>query len=71
MKWLNELPANDVRRQPFFENAIRDIAWDTQTSPQLAGLSESERAIARKVIEGMKLPEDRRTTLIGMLNGGR
>jgi len=69
MKWLNDLPSNDARRQPYFENAIRSIAWDVQGSSQLVALSEAEQATARKVIEGMKLPDDRRASLIGMLGG--
>jgi len=69
MKWLNDLPSNDARRQPYFENAIRSMAWDAQGSSQLAALSETEQATARKVIEGMKLSEDRRASLIGMLGG--
>ncbi|HEX5222386.1 MAG TPA: hypothetical protein VFZ59_22725 [Verrucomicrobiae bacterium] len=69
MKWLNDLPPNDPRRQPYFEGAVRAMAWDAQTASQLAALSETERATARKVIEGMKLPEDRRASLIGMLGG--
>ena len=69
MKWLNDLPSNDARRQPYFESAIRAMAWDSQTSSQLAALSETERATARKVIEAMKLPEDRRASLISMLGG--
>jgi hypothetical protein len=69
MKWLNALPANDGRREPYFESAIRAIAWDAQSSAQLAALSEAERVTARRVIEGMKLPEDRRASLIGMLSG--
>ena len=69
MKWLNDLPSNDARRQPYFENAVRSMAWDAQGSSQLAALSETEQATARKVIEGMKLSEDRRASLIGMLGG--
>ena len=67
MTWLNELPPDDSRREPFFETAIRTLVYDTQAAQQLAAMNASDRAAARRVIEGMSLPDDRRTKLLGML----
>ena len=67
MKWLNDLPANDPRRDPFFENAVRALEHDPQATEQLAAMTPTQRAAARKVIEGMSLPDDKRTKLLGML----
>jgi hypothetical protein len=67
MKWFTELPATDPRRQPFFQSAVRSLAWDSQAAEQLAAMSAPERATARTVIEAMELPEDRRTRLLDML----
>jgi hypothetical protein len=70
MKWLNTLSETDARRQPFFENAIRTLVYDAQAADQLAMMSASERAAARRVIEEMSsLPNDRRTKLLGALAG--
>jgi hypothetical protein len=67
MKWLNQLPESDQRREPFFENAIRTLAYDSRATEQLAALTASERATARRVIEGMSLPADHRTKLLSSL----
>jgi hypothetical protein len=67
MNWFNDLPANDPRRQPFFEGAVRSLAWDPQSNDQLAAMNETEKAAARKVIEGMTLPDDRKARLLGAL----
>ena len=66
-KWLNALPSSDLRRVPYFQSAVRSLAWDTQSAEQLAALSASERTIARDVIKDMKLPEDRRSRLLEIL----
>ncbi len=66
-KWLNELPPDDARRQPFFAEAIRSVAYDSQAAVQLAALSPAERESAKPVIEGMKLPEDKRARLLQAL----
>jgi hypothetical protein len=60
MKWLSSLPPNDPRRQPFYEGAIRSLAYHPQAADQLAVMTTSERATARTVIETMPLAEDRR-----------
>jgi hypothetical protein len=67
MKWLNDLPAADVRRQHFFQNAIRSLAHDSQAVNQFAALTVTERATARDVIATMPLPEDRRASLLDAL----
>jgi hypothetical protein len=67
MKWLNDLPAADARRQPFFQSAIRSLAYDAQAAEQLAALSVAERATARDVIATMNLPGDRRARLLDAL----
>ncbi|HKQ40448.1 MAG TPA: hypothetical protein VJ063_20425 [Verrucomicrobiae bacterium] len=67
MKWLNALPETDSRREPFFENAVRTLAYESQAAEQLAAMNSKDRLAARKVIEGMSLPDDKRTKLLGML----
>lgn len=68
MKWLNELAPDDARRQPFFQTAIRSLAYHPQAAEQLAAMNPTERAAARSVIETMsRLPEDRRTRLMDVL----
>jgi hypothetical protein len=67
-QWLNALPADDPRREPFFRSAIRLLAYNPQASEQLAAMTDQERIAARSVIENMtSLPEDRRTRLLGGL----
>jgi len=67
MKWLGDLPAEDARRQPFFESAIRALAYHPQAAEQLAAMSPEDRAVARSVIASMSLPTDRRTRLLDVL----
>jgi hypothetical protein len=63
MKWFNELASDDPRREPFFQNAIRDLACHPQAAEELAAMSEPERAAARNVLEKMaSLPAERRTS---------
>src|SRR5205807_1962552 len=58
-QWLNGLRADDARREPFFQSAIRQLAYDPLALEQLAAMTAQERAAARCVIEGMtSLPED-------------
>lgn len=66
-KWLNALPHSDSRRDLYFRRAIRTLAWDVQSSEQLASLTASERSIAREVIKDMSLSEDRRNALLKIL----
>ena len=66
-QWLNALPANDARRQPFFQSAIQTLAYHPQAVEQLAALSPADRTAARSVIEPMSLPEPRRATLLKAL----
>jgi hypothetical protein len=68
MGWLNSLPADDPRRQPFFENAVRWMAWETQGAEKIARMSESEQAIARRVIQNMEFrDEEQRAQLLARL----
>ena len=67
MKWLNDLPSADARRQPYFESAIRTLAYDPQAAEQLTAMTAPDRAAARRVIESMSLPEERRTKLLDAL----
>jgi hypothetical protein len=67
MDWLNNLPTDDARRKPFFENAIQNVAYNPQAAEQLALMNPTERAVARSVIEKMNLPEDRRARLLAVL----
>ena len=64
MKWLDDLPANDPRREPFFQKAIETLAWHPQASEQLGAMSDADRAAALKVIKGLDMPEDRRARLL-------
>lgn len=66
-QWLNDLPADDPRRQPFFEAAIRTLAHDPQAAAQFATLTPQERATALRVLETMTLPADRRARLLESL----
>ena len=68
MKWYNDLPPADPRRQPFFESAIQTLAYHPQAAEQLSAMTGAERAAARGVIESMtSLPEDRRNRLLDVL----
>ena len=67
VKWLNALPADDARRQPFFQKAIQYLAYHPQAAEQLAAMTPTERDAARNVIKTMDLPEDRRIRLLDVL----
>jgi hypothetical protein len=67
MKWWNDLAPDDPRRQPFFESAIRSLAYHWQATEQLAAMNQADRAAARRVIETMTLAEDRRARLLDAL----
>jgi len=68
MKWFQELPSSDPRREPFFENAIRTLAYHPQAADQLAAMSASEREAARGVLQKMtSLPQERRAQLLSAL----
>lgn len=64
MDWLQQLPAKDPRRKPFFETAVRDMVYDERAGDQLVAMPESYRAAAREIIEREKMPEDRRMKLL-------
>jgi hypothetical protein len=67
-QWLDGLPADDVRRERFFQSAIRQLAYNPQAPEQLAAMTPQEQSAARGVIEGMtSLPEDRRARLLAGL----
>jgi hypothetical protein len=67
-QWLNQLPADDPRHAPFLESAIRQLAYSSQPTEQLAALAPQERTVARNVIENMtSLPADRRARLLAGL----
>ncbi|HWI56330.1 MAG TPA: hypothetical protein VNZ22_03840, partial [Bacillota bacterium] len=68
-EWLKGLPASDKRREAFFQSAIRTLAYNPQGAEQMASLSSAEQAAARKVIEGMTLPEERRAHLLEAVRG--
>jgi hypothetical protein len=51
-RWLDALPENDPRRQPYFESAVMTLAWgNPQAAQQFAAMSPAERATARSVLE--------------------
>lgn len=66
-QWLNGLATDDPRRQPFFKSAVEMMAWGTQASAQLAAMSDSDRAAARSIIQGLTLPDDKRARLLEVL----
>lgn len=65
--WLNKLPANDPRRQSFFQNVVAAMTNDPRGADQLAALSAADRAVAEKLIATMVIPEERRTELLNKL----
>lgn len=68
-RWLNALAPGDPRREPFFQSAIRELAYNPQAPEQLAALTPQEQAAARSVIEGMtSLPAERRARLLAGLS---
>ena len=68
MKWLNNLPKDDLRREAFFKEAIRTLAYHPQAAEQLAAMSARERAAAAPILEALKLPADRRARLLEAAN---
>jgi len=67
LQWIRGLPANDSRRQSYFENAVRMIAWNPQAADRLSAFSGTDRAAARTVIAGMSLADDQRSKLLSAL----
>ena len=68
MEWLKKLPQADARRRPFFTEALRDIAYDSNAAEHIAQMTASDRTAARGIVQDMNLPQDRRARLLGMLN---
>jgi hypothetical protein len=68
MKWLNDLPRNDARREPFFKQAIQNLAHHPQAAEQLAAMAAPERAAALPILETMNLSSDRRARLLEAVN---
>jgi hypothetical protein len=67
MTWLCALPADDPRRPPFFQNAVRFIAYGPQGADVLAALSPADRAAAQTVIDGLSLAPEQRSRLLQAL----
>jgi hypothetical protein len=67
MKWLSDLPGSDIRRKPFFETAIRELAYDSRATQQLALMNKEQRAVARVIIQTMPLDTDRQARLLTAL----
>jgi hypothetical protein len=66
-QWLRALPPDDPRREPFFENAIRSLAYELRAADVIATMPPSERHAARGIIEKMSLAETRRSLLLEAL----
>jgi hypothetical protein len=67
-QWLNALPTDDPRRQPYFEDAVRTLAWNQpQAVEQFAAMSPAEQTLARAVVQNMTLPDDRKSALLAAL----
>jgi hypothetical protein len=66
-RWLDALAPTDNRRQPYFQSAIQTMAYHPQATEQFAAMPTADRAAARSVIEGMSLPEPRRSDLLNAL----
>jgi len=62
--WLEALPQNDPRRDPFFEKMIQSMAYASQAAQQLAGLSPADKAAAQTIIAKMSLPQEQRARLL-------
>src|SRR5262249_32906077 len=62
--WLEALPANDPRRESFFEKMIQSMAYGSQAAEQLAALSPADKAAAQTIIAKMTLPQEQRTRLL-------
>lgn len=67
MSWLTGLPANDPRRQPFFEAMVQSLVYQTQAAEQLSLMSAKDQAIAQNIIKKMSLPDDQRDRLLNAL----
>jgi hypothetical protein len=65
--WLNKLPPNDPRHQPFFQNLVAAMAFDPRCAERLASLSATERALAEKLLPTLRISEERRTALLNAL----
>jgi hypothetical protein len=65
--WLNALPADDARREPFFASMIQAMAYGSQAAEQLAELPAAEKAAAQIIIAKMTLPEEQRTRLLASM----
>jgi hypothetical protein len=68
MKWLNDLPPEDPRRQPFLKSAIQTLAYHPQAAEQFASMTPSDRAFAREIIATLSIPQDRRNQLLEALH---
>lgn len=66
-QWLNALPQNDPRREPFFQNAVSSLAYQPNGAELLARMSPAEQSAARPIVEKLSIPEDRRTALLNAL----
>ncbi len=66
--WFNNLAADDPRREPFFETTIRALAYDPEAPDRIANMSDTDKAAARKAVQNLSLPDDRRTRLLGLLS---
>ena len=67
LAWVEGLPANDPRRQPFFETLVKALATQPQAPQQLATLPPADQVIAQNVIAKMTLPDDQRERLLDSL----
>ncbi len=67
LTWLNNLPANDPRRQPFIKSALRSFAWDRNSIAQFTTLSAADPALATQVVKDMRLSPDRQTELLAAI----
>jgi hypothetical protein len=67
MAWLDGLPADDPRQQPFFESMVRSLAYGPQAAEHFASMSDADRATAQAVIAKMSLPDDQRAKLMESL----
>lgn len=68
MQWLNQLPSDDPRRQPFFNNLLQQFAWDPEATDRFAQVAAGDPAAARSAIQGMALTPDRRAALLARLS---
>lgn len=68
MEWLDQLAANDPRKEPLFERAVQEMArFEREAAEQLRSLPPHWRKAAREILETMPLENKKRANLLAAL----